>query len=183
MARGRRLYFRRPIQAGTLHGRRLDPWTVWFNAHAASLVLFARQWIDAPGDAEDIVQEAFVRFWRSRQRATDPAAYLYACVKHCALDWQRSRVRQSRREAAAARPETAPLFTGPLEQEERRAAIAAALNQLPENQREVLVMKIWGGLSFPQIAEALRISANTAASRYRYALAKLREQLAEEPIP
>ena len=44
-------------------------------------------------------------------------------------------------------------------------------------------MKIWGGLSFPQIAAALRISANTAKSRYRYALAKLREQLAEEPIP
>ncbi len=44
-------------------------------------------------------------------------------------------------------------------------------------------MKIWGGLSFPQIAEALRISSNTAASRYRYALARLREQLAEEHIP
>ena len=44
-------------------------------------------------------------------------------------------------------------------------------------------MKIWGGLSFPQIAEALRIPANTAASRYRYALAKLGEQLPEESIP
>jgi RNA polymerase sigma-70 factor (ECF subfamily) len=43
-------------------------------------------------------------------------------------------------------------------------------------------MKIWGGLSFPQIAEALRISPNTAASRYRYALVKVREQLAEESI-
>ena len=50
------------------------------------------------------------------------------------------------------------------------------------DQREVLVMKIWGGLSFPQIAAVLRISANTAASRYRYALAKLREPLAEESI-
>ena len=47
----------------------------------------------------------------------------------------------------------------------------------------MLVMKIWGGLSFPQIAAALGCSANTAASRYRYALAKLREQLAEELIP
>jgi RNA polymerase sigma-70 factor (ECF subfamily) len=69
-----------------------------------------------------------------------------------------------------------------LEQDERRAALAAVLLTLPENQREVLVLKIWGGLSFPQIAEALRISANTATSRYRYALAKLREQLAEESI-
>jgi len=45
-----------------------------------------------------------------------------------------------------------------------------------------LVLKIWGELTFPQIATALEISHNTAASRYRYAIAKLRETLAEEPI-
>src|SRR5436305_3643590 len=96
-----------------------DQWTAWLDQHGPALVLLARQWVASRADAEDVVQEAFVRFWRSRQRATDPAAYLYACVKHCALDWQRSRVRQSRREAAVARPEAEPLFTGPLEQEER----------------------------------------------------------------
>jgi RNA polymerase sigma-70 factor, ECF subfamily len=160
-----------------------DEWAVWLERHGPALVLLARQWVASRADAEDVVQEAFVRFWRSRQRATDPAAYLYACAKHCALDWQRGRRRQSRREAAVARPEAEPLFASPLEQDERRAAIEAALAELPEDQREVLVMKIWGGLSFPQIAAALRISGNTAASRYRYALAKLRAQLAEEPIP
>jgi RNA polymerase sigma-70 factor (ECF subfamily) len=160
-----------------------EHWTSWLEQHGAALVLLARQWVPCRADAEDVVQEAFVRFWRSRHRATDPAAYLYTCVKHCALDWQRHRKRQLRREEAVARPEGEPLFAGPLEQEERRAAIAAALRELPEPQREVLVMKIWGGLTFPQIAEALRTSANTAASRYRYALARLREQLAEEPIP
>jgi RNA polymerase sigma-70 factor (ECF subfamily) len=82
-----------------------------------------------------------------------------------------------------ARPESEPLFAGPLEHDERRALVQSALGHLPQEQREVLVMKIWGGLSFPQIAEALQLSANTAASRYRYALAKLREQLAEEAIP
>src|SRR5438552_14975366 len=133
-----------------------DEWAVWLDQHGAALVLLARQWVASRADAEDIVQEAFVRFWRSRQRAKDPAAYLYVCVKHCALDWQRSRRRQSRREEAAARPEAETLFSGPLEQAERRAAIATALGTLPETQREVLVMKLWGGLSFPQIAEALR---------------------------
>jgi RNA polymerase sigma-70 factor (ECF subfamily) len=160
-----------------------DEWAVWLDRHGAALVLLARQWVASRADAEDVVQEAFVRFWRSRQRVADPAAYLYASVKHCALDWQRDRSRRSRREEAAARAEGEPLFAGPLEQGERRAAIDAALRSLPESQREVLVMKIWGGLSFPQIALALRIPANTAASRYRYALAKLREQLAEESIP
>jgi RNA polymerase sigma-70 factor (ECF subfamily) len=159
-----------------------DEWAVWLHHHGAALVLFARQWVASRADAEDVVQEGFVHFWRARQRAADPTAYLYACVKHCALDWQRGRKRQARREEAAARPEAETWFAGPLDQEERRAAIAAALRHLPESQREVLVMKIWGGLSFPQIAEALRISANTAASRYRYALARLREQLAQESL-
>lgn len=159
-----------------------DQWTEWFDQHAAALVLFARQSVPSRADAEDVVQEGFVRFWRLRHRAADPAAYLYACVKHCLVDWQRSRARQHRRECAAARPEAEPFFSGPLEQDERRAVITAALHRLPEPQREVLVMRVWGGLSFPQIAEALGISPNTAASRCRYALARLRETLAEEPI-
>jgi RNA polymerase sigma-70 factor (ECF subfamily) len=158
-------------------------WAAWLDQHGAALVLLARQWLPSHADAEDVVQEAFIRFWRSRERAADPAAYLYACVKHCALDWQRGRKRQARREQAVARTEVESWFAGPLEEEERRETIAAALRELPQDQREVLVMKIWGGLSFPQIALALRISANTASSRYRYALAKLREQLAEESIP
>ena len=73
------------------------------------------------------------------------------------------------------------MFACALERDERRVAIEAALVRLPQPQREVLVMKIWGGLSFPQIGAALGIPQDTAASRYRYAIAKLREQLAEEP--
>jgi RNA polymerase sigma-70 factor (ECF subfamily) len=160
-----------------------DQWAVWLDQHGAALLLFARQRVPSRADAEDVVQEAFVHFWRTRQRAADPAAYLYRCVKNCALDWQRGRKRQRRREVAVARPEAETLFDGPLEEGERRSAIEAVLLNLPESQREVVVAKIWGCLSFPQIAEALQISPNTAASRYRYALAKLREQLAEEPIP
>jgi RNA polymerase sigma-70 factor (ECF subfamily) len=159
-----------------------DDWSSWLKRHGAALLLLARQWTATRADAEDVVQEAFVRFWRSRERVAEPTAYLYACVKRCALDVRRGRERQMRRESAAARPEADGLFAGPAEQEERRAAIEAALRGLPENQAEVLVMKIWGGLSFPQIAAALETSANTVASRYRYALAKLREELAEERI-
>ena len=159
-----------------------DQWIVWLDQHGAALVLFARQWVSRGTDAEDVVQEAFIRFWRARHQVAEPTAYLYACVKHCALDWQRGRNRQARREEAVARPEGEPLFTDSLEQDERRIAIETALSTLPETQRAVLLMKIWGGLSFLQIGEALQISANTAASRYRYALAKLREEMAEESI-
>jgi RNA polymerase sigma-70 factor (ECF subfamily) len=159
-----------------------EPWSVWLDEQGAALVLLARQWVPSRDDAEDIVQEAFIRFWRSRERIDEPKAYLYACVNHCALDWHRGRQRQQRRERVTARPEAEPLLVAPVEQEERRVAIEAALGNLPKNQVEVLIMKIWGGLSFPEIAAALGTSSNTAASRYRYALAKLRVQLAEELI-
>ena len=156
-----------------------DDWATWLDRHGPALVLLARAWVPTRADAEDVVQDAFVRFWRARARAADPTAYLFACVKRGAQDWLRARGRQVRRETAAARPEGEPLFDGPLEQAERRAAVAAALATLPEAQREVLVMKVWGGLTFAQIGEALGVSPNTAASRYRYALERLSGQLAE----
>jgi RNA polymerase sigma-70 factor, ECF subfamily len=159
-----------------------EEWTGWLDRHGAALVLFARQWVPGRADAEDVVQDAFVRFWRSRHRVSEPLGYLYACVRRGALDWRRARVRRSRREAAAARPEAESLFADPLEQNERQTAVESALRSLSEEQREVLVMKIWGGLSFPEIAAAAGIPTNTAASRYRYALARLHTLLAEEPI-
>ena len=161
-------------------------WSQWLGRHGPAMLLLARQVVPVRADAEDVVQEAFVRFWTSRGRADDPVAYLFACVRNAALDWRRSGKRRDRREQAAANrsgPVQKQLFTADVEREERRAAIELAIATLPENQREVLVMKIWAKLSFPQIARALDIPPDTAASRYRYALAKLREQLAEELIP
>lgn len=158
-------------------------WAPWLVEHGPALLLLARQWTSSRADAEDVVQEGFFRFWRSRHRADDPVAYLYACIKRCAMEWHRADRRRSRREEAAAREEvwgSQSLFLQRLEQDERRIAIEAAVRNLAETQREVLVMKIWGKLSFPQIAKVLGISANTAASRYRYALEHLRHQLVKE---
>jgi RNA polymerase sigma-70 factor (ECF subfamily) len=56
-------------------------------------------------------------------------------------------------------------------------AIQSALGDLPEEQREIVVLRVWGQLTFEEAALALDIPANTAASRYRYALAKLKERL------
>jgi len=159
-----------------------DGWSAWLDRHGAAMVLLARQWVADRADAEDVVQEAFVRFWRARERAADPTAFLYACVRRCASNQRRGLARRSRREQAAARPEAAPMLAGPLECEERRRALEAALIHLPPPQREVLVMRIWGGLTFPQIAQAVGVPVDTAASRYRYALAGLRARLAEESL-
>jgi RNA polymerase sigma-70 factor (ECF subfamily) len=160
-------------------------WSQWLRRHGPAMLLLARQLVPSRADAEDVVQDGFVRFWAARDRAADPVAYLFTCVRSAALDWRRGSRRRGRREEAVARPHStaAPLFTAGLEQEERRAAVEAALAQLPESQREVLVMKVWARLSFPQIARALQVPVDTAASRFRYALEKLRNRLAEELIP
>jgi RNA polymerase sigma-70 factor (ECF subfamily) len=159
-----------------------DPWDTWLERHAASLVLLARQYVTDRAEAEDVVQEAFVRFWKARHRVSDPAAFIYASVKGVALDERRTRARRRRREEATPRAEAAPWFVPTSEDDDLKASVEAALRMLPEPQREVLVMRIWGGLSFPQMAEALGISENTAKSRYRYALSKLGGWLAEEAV-
>ena len=156
-------------------------WKDWLDRHGPALLLLARQYVPSHADAEDVVQEAFIRFWRAKTTVKDPTAYLFASIKSCSLDWQRGRRRQVSREEHAAKREAEPLFASNSEQHERQAAVEAALSELPADQSEVLVMKIWGELTFSQIAAALDLSPNTAASRYRYALAKLRETLAEEP--
>lgn len=158
-------------------------WRAWLDERGPALLLYARQWLPERASAEDTVQEAFVRFWKARDRAGDPAAYLFACVRSCALEALRTQQRRGRREQAAARPDRhEPLFETTLEEQERQRAIEQALARLPPEQREVVVLKVWGGLSFPAIAEALDVSANTAASRYRYALEKLQQYLTEEAL-
>ena len=62
-----------------------------------------------------------------------------------------------------------------------RLAVESALRELPDEQREIIVLRVWGQMTFEEVAAALDISPNTAASRYRYGLAKLKERLA--PLP
>jgi len=153
-----------------------ENWKTCFSQLAPGLVLFALQWARSSADAEDIVQEAFVRFWR-KQHDIANRGLLYAAVRSIALDFLRRDNRRARRESTAA-SETdqtvQPMFE--IEDESQRALVAA-LDLLPNEQREVLVMKIWNDLTFAEIASALEISQNTAASRYRYALANLKKNL------
>ncbi len=160
-------------------------WRAWLARHGPALVLLARQSVGNLDDAQDVVQDAFVNFWQSRSRAKDPLAYLYACVRRQCLQSHRTQTRRAARDLAAARPEidgATDLFFR-IEQDERRRAIEAALRSLPAEQHETVIMRLWGGLSFPQIGQVMAVSTDTAASRYRYALTKLRQQLAPEHAP
>ena len=151
-----------------------EDWKVCFSELAPGLVLFARQFVRTSADAEDIVQDAFVRFWR-KEHSIENRGLLYATVRSVALDLLRRDTRRARREANAAldmEQTTAPHFDF---DDGSQQALAAAVDRLPVEQREVLVMKIWNELTFAEIGEALGISQNTAASRYRYALAALKK--------
>ena len=156
-----------------------DRWRQWLRRHGAALLLFARQWSSTLPDAEDAVQNGFLKFWQTRSKARDEVAYLYASVRSAAMDLGRNERRRVVREGNA-RETIESDFELPMERAERQLAIEAALHQLPGDQREVVVMKIWGGLTFSQIGEALGVSPNTAASRYRYALARLEAELSQE---
>lgn len=159
-------------------------WNTWLAEHGPTMLLLVRQWVAHRTDAEDIVQEAFVRFWKSRHRAADPKAYLYVCAKRYLLEWLRTEQRRERREqhvAIGSSSVSSPLFKQLTEREDHRR-LEASLSVLATEQREVVILRIWGGLSFPQISEALAIPLNTASSRYRYALAALRKNLVEESI-
>src|ERR1043166_2237764 len=77
-----------------------EDWKVCFSELGPGLLLFARQWVQSAADAEDIVQEAFVRFWR-RNHSIEKRGLLYAMVRSIALDLIRRDSRRARREAVA----------------------------------------------------------------------------------
>jgi RNA polymerase sigma-70 factor (ECF subfamily) len=144
---------------------------------ATRLFHTARTMTDSLSDAEDIVHDVFVELARSRDRLariTDLDAYIFTMLRH-AVSRRRRRRDVDRRAidtVARQRVEAGRFTTQPAEpvDDELTAAVAA----LPADQREVIALKIDGGLTFAEIAAVIGTSLNTAASRYRYALEKLR---------
>ncbi len=157
-------------------------WQHWLEVHGPKLVLFARRWSTDHADAEDIVQDAFVRFWQTRDRVDDPLAYLYQCVRNVAIDAARSRQARIRREASIMAEATVPALVDTLNEEELAKHVESALTKLPPEQAEVVTLKIWGALTFAQIAEVTSTPAGTVASRYRYAMNRLRQTLEKSEL-
>ena len=136
-----------------------------------ALVLFARQWTVAP---EDVVQDAFLKLIEARHPPTDPAAWLFAVVRHRAIDMAKADRRRVKREQTVhpdrwfVEPEIDGLDAG-------RAV--GAVERLPAELRETIVARLWGGLTFDQIAAVAGCSASSAFRRYEAGIAALRETL------
>jgi RNA polymerase sigma factor (sigma-70 family) len=140
--------------------------------HGPPLILYARQWCDAP---EDVVQEVFLKLVSLHQPPSAVVPWLYRVVRNAALDAGKSARRRQRREEKAAR--SVRWFIEPEVDGLDAAAAVAALQRLPEEEREVIVARLWGGLSFEDIAEAAGCSASTAFRRYSAGLDALRKEL------
>ena len=151
-------------------------WGRWLEDQAPKFLLFARQQARSEADAKDLVQEAVVEAWqRQGDDAPPPLALVFATIHRRAIDRARSEVRRTGREQATIEPEPESWFDTSVEDRELNKFIQDAMNRLSDEYREVITLKVWGDLTFAEIAEALGIPANTAASRYRYGLAELRK--------
>ena len=156
-----------------------DP-AYWLREQAPKLLAYARQWVDSHASAEDVFQEAFVKFWRHRDSAREPLTYLYRCVRNTAMNWRRSRDRRRHHEGRAPAPERRDGPEAAAEQSERHSRIRLAVAQLPENQREVVVMKVWGEMTFDQISDVMSIPRSTAHAAYSTAMGALHDRLGRE---
>ncbi|HUT92255.1 MAG TPA: sigma-70 family RNA polymerase sigma factor [Thermoguttaceae bacterium] len=141
--------------------------------HGAAMVLYAQQWCDTP---EDVVQEAFLRLVRERELPRNVVGWLYRVVRNGAISASRTAGRRRRHEAAVAHRRE-PWFK-PSEGDRLDAAeVTRALDKLPVEKREIVVARLWGGLSFEEIAGLTGTSTSTAHRHYEAALAALRERL------
>jgi RNA polymerase sigma-70 factor (ECF subfamily) len=150
-----------------LLGRLLDE-------QGGALALFAAQWTDAP---DDCVQEALIELARQRPVPDSPIAWLFRVVRNRAISRARSARRRERHESLFGRLKAREGTTREGEAPAEPQEVAAALDTLPPDLREIIVARTWGGLGFEQIADLVGCSTSTAHRRYLAGLAALRERL------
>jgi len=152
-----------------------------YDDHAQTLFAFLLNYTRDEADAKDLLQELFVKVARQPgllDAVRDERAFLLRLAHNLAVDLVRRRATRERNYGKLA-AESVTLFAPAASVDERAfgEALAGALGELPAEQRAVVHLKLWEGLTFEAIAEALEIPPNTAASRYRYGIDKLRQRL------
>jgi RNA polymerase sigma factor (sigma-70 family) len=142
-----------------------------FDAHSAALVLYARQWSESP---EDIVQDAFVKLARQWSCPDRLVPWLYRVVRNQAIAIARSKWRRNRRESRASNREA---WFASTDERIDGAEAAKFLEALEPECREVIVARIWGGLTFDEIARLQGSSLTTVYRRYQTGISCLHERL------
>jgi len=152
-----------------------------YDDHAQPLFAFLLNFTRNEDDTREVLQEIFVKLARQPdllRSAHNERAFLIRLAHNAAIDHMRRRGTRARRDDEFS-AESLQAFAPTSDPDEAafRAGLTAALVEVPPDQRAVVHLKLWEGLTFEEIAEALEIPPNTAASRYRYGLDKLRERL------
>jgi len=144
-----------------------------YRGYGPALLLFAMAITGERSCAQDVVHQVFLKMIEddNLRHALDKKAYLFACVRNAALNQAKRRDRETTFD-----PESV-WFNPPTRDFAEERNLRRALITLPGDQRQVVVLHVWGELTFSEIAHLLDISSNTAASRYRYALGRLREAM------
>jgi RNA polymerase sigma-70 factor (ECF subfamily) len=171
-----------------VHDGEARAFEVLFDRHGDAAFSLAYRMCGRRSMAEDVVQEAFLSLWRSGARY-DPArgsvrAWLLRVVHNRTIDsFRRSTVRDGRDvhdEAAAERLPAAELTDQEVQRREDVRQVRGALDELPADQRQVIELAYFGGLSHSEIADTLGLPAGTVKGRMRLGLTKLRLALAEQ---
>jgi RNA polymerase sigma-70 factor (ECF subfamily) len=152
-----------------------------YDEHAQALYAFLLNLTRNEADTRDLLQDVSVKLARDPELLAgvrDERALLIRLAHNAAIDLIRRRSTRDKTHEQFATESVSPFApTSDPDEQAFRAALAESLAELPEDQRAVVHLKLWESLTFEQIADALDIPLNTAASRYRYGLDKLRERL------
>lgn len=133
--------------------------------HESALLRHARVFVAGGRDAEDIVQETFIKLAQNppdvRPEAGALAAWLHRVARNLATDQLRSEARRRKREEIAAAAEATRGGLDRVEADDTRAAVARSIERLPEDQREVLTLRLFGERSYSEIAAITGIKSGT----------------------
>lgn len=140
-----------------------------FSAWGPALVLFARQYCLSP---EDVVQQAFLALLRQKNPPRDTRAWLYRAVRNAALDASKSERRRKQREQHAS--DTGDWFRTIEIEGITGEELQGALGELPPEQRELIVARIWGQMTLDQCVEIFGTPRTTLHRHYEAGLAHLR---------
>jgi RNA polymerase sigma-70 factor (ECF subfamily) len=156
-----------------------------YERHGESLYRYLAFRLGSAEDAEDVLQEAFSRFARYDLRwrlVRNPQAFVFRVARNEAnrfLKRKLGRREGERMIAAGGLGAFAAAFAAP--EEPSLALLLRRAGELPAEQKEAVYLKVFDGLTFKEIAAVCGISSNTAASRYRYGIEKLRQAVGGKP--
>lgn len=152
-----------------------------YDRHAPALFAFLLHLTRGESDTRDALQEVFVRIAKRPELLVEVRSerdFLLRLSHNLAIDLMRRRATRRRAHDALGLEPASPFApSADPDQAAFRDQLATAMSSLPDEQRAVVHLKLWEGLTFEAIASLLSIPPNTAASRYRYGLDKLREHL------